>query len=140
VTHGESPPLQARVFELFGKGGSNAQKWGFYLEAVPAGLPPVPGSYRARSVEIPGPWKVLRPKQLDAHHLAMTKLRRFHAGDREDLRILCDSGDLTTNGLLSALDSAYPFGLDEDEEPSHRLVKDHFHKLVDYLEGRRNDL
>ncbi len=83
---------------------------------------------------------MLRPSLLDAHHLAVTKLRRFHAGDREDLRILCDSGDLTTSGLVKALDSAYPFGLDVEEDSSHRGVEEHFRQVVDYLEGRRDDL
>jgi hypothetical protein len=140
ATQGDSPPLQARAFELFGQGTSNAQKWGLYLEAVPAGLPPLPGSYRALSSEMPGPWKVLRPRQLDANHLAISKLRRFHAGDREDLRILCDSGDLDTARLQIALDSAYPFGLDEEEDADHKRVKDHFAKVIDYLEGRTSGL
>jgi hypothetical protein len=140
VTRGEMPHLQARAFELFGKGTPNALKWGLYLESVPEGLPPVPGSYRRLSVELSGDWKVLRPKQLDAHDLAVTKLKRFHAGDREDLRILCDSGELTTEGLKRALDSAYPFGMDEEEDPGCKRVNDHFRKVVDYLEGRSSDL
>lgn len=82
VTRGEVPELQTRAFALFGKGAPHANQWGLYLKAVPEGLPPVPGSYRRLSVELPGDWKVLRPKQLDPHDLAVTKLRRFHAGDR----------------------------------------------------------
>lgn len=140
VTQGEGPPLQVRAFELFGKGTGNAQRWGLYLEGVPAGLPPVPGSFRSLSTELPGSWKVLRPRHLDPHDLAVTKLRRFHAGDREDLRILCDSGDVTPEGLARALDSAYPFGMDEEEDPSHLRVKDSFRKVIDYLEGKTSTL
>jgi len=140
LTQGDLPPLQAQAFELFGKETSNARKWGLYLEAVPAGLPPVPGDYRTRAVALPGTWRVLRPRTLDAHHLAVSKLRRFHAGDREDLRILCDSGGVTTSGLKNALDSAFPFGLDEEENPDHKRVKDHFQKVLDYLEGRTKNL
>ena len=91
VIQGNPSRLEARAFELFGNGTSNARIWRLYLEPVPAGLPPVPGCYRALSAEIPGAWKVIRPKQLDPHHLAITKLGRFHAGDREDIRIMCDS-------------------------------------------------
>ncbi len=140
VTRGEVPELQVKAFDLFGKGTPNANKWGLYLEGVPEGLPPVPGRYRKLSVELPGDWKVLRPKQLDPHDLAVTKLRRFHAGDREDLRILCDSGDLTREGLERALDSAYPWGMDEEEDPDCKRVNDHFRKVIDYLEGRSDDL
>lgn len=140
VTRADVPPLQAKAFELFGKGTPNALKWGLYLEAVPEGLPPVPGSYRRLATDLPGAWKVLRPKQLDPHDLAVTKLRRFHAGDREDLAILCDSGQLTPAGLTRALHSAYPFGMDPEEDSDCKRVTDNFAKVVDYLEGRRRDL
>ena len=136
----ESPALEAKAFELFGKGTPHAMRLGLYLEAVPQGLPPVPGSYRRLSVELPGNWKVLRPRQLDAHDLAVTKLKRFHAGDREDLRILCDSGDLTRKGLERALASAYPFGMDEEEDPGCKRTNENFRKVIDYLEGRSRGL
>jgi hypothetical protein len=140
VTDGNVSRLQALAFELFGKGTHNAQALGLYLEAVPAGLPPLPGNYRDSSTELPGRWKVLRPRQIDVHHLAITKLKRFHAGDREDVRILCDSGDLTSAGLADALDSAFPFGLDEEEDRDHQRVMNHYRKVNDYLEGRTRDL
>jgi hypothetical protein len=139
VTRGDESELQRKTLELFGKGTSNAVRWGLYLEPVPEGLPPVPGSYRRLSSELPGDWKVLRPRQLDPHDLAITKLKRFHAGDREDLQILC-SGNLTASGLQRALDSAYPFGMDEEEDPDCKRVKDHFRKVIDYLEGRVRNL
>lgn len=140
VTRGDVPPLQEKAFELFGKGRPGALRWGLYLEAVPEGFPPVPGSYRKLSEDMPGDWHVLRPKLLDPHDLAITKLRRFHAGDREDLRILCDSGDIAAEGLDRALHSAYPFGMDEEEDPGCKRVNDHLKKVIDYLEGRRREL
>jgi hypothetical protein len=82
---------------------------------------------------------VLQPRQLDPHDLAITKLKRFHAGDREDLQILC-SGHLTVSGLQRALNSAYPFGMDEEEDPDCKRVQDHFRKVIDYLEGRVRNL
>jgi len=140
VMRTETPELEAKAFELFGKGTPNAMRWGLYLEGVPPGLPPVPGSYRRLSVELPGNWKVLRPRQLDAHDLAVTKLKRFHAGDREDLRILCDAGDLTREGLERALNSAYPFGMDEEEDPECKRMNENCRKVIDYLEGRSRTL
>jgi hypothetical protein len=140
VSRTDAPDLEAKAFDLFGKGTPNALQWGLYLEGVPPGLPPLPGSYRRLAVPLPGSWKVLRPQQLDPHDLAITKLRRFHAGDREDLRILCDSGDLTQEGMERALGSAYPFGMDEEENPEHKRVNEHFRKLMEYLEGRSRQL
>ena len=140
VTRGEEPRLQKTAFELFGKGAALAQSWGLYLEAVPEAFPPVPGSYRTLSTDLPGDWKVIRPKMLDPHDLAATKLRRFHSGDRQDLHILCDSGDLTIDGLKRALGSAYPWGMDEEEEPDCKRVNDHLRIVIDYLEGKRNSI
>jgi hypothetical protein len=140
VSHGETSILHAKAFDLFGKGKPHAIKWGLYLEGVPQAIPPVPGRYQRLSVELPGNWTVLRPKQLDPHDLAITKLKRFHAGDREDLRILCDSGNLNREELEAALDSAFPFGNDEDAEPDFKRVEPHFRKLIDYLEGRSREL
>ncbi|MBI3407458.1 MAG: hypothetical protein HY040_03770 [Planctomycetes bacterium] len=54
VTRGETSQLHAKAFELFGKGTPNAQKWEFYLEGVPEGLPPMPGRYRQLSQALPG--------------------------------------------------------------------------------------
>ena len=140
VTGADTPELQRIAFDLFGQGTAGAKQWGLYLEGVPMGLPPVPGSYRNLSVELPGDWKVLRPRLLEVHDLAVTKLKRFHAGDREDLQILCSSGTITAAGLQRSLDSAFPFGMDEDEDPSCKKVNQNFRKVIDYLEGRMKQL
>jgi hypothetical protein len=136
----KTPGLEAKAVELFGRGTANAAKWGLYLEPVPPGLPPVPGGARQRAAELEGDWKVLRPCVPEPHDLAVTKLKRFHAGDREDLRILCDSGDLTPEGLQRTLDVAYPFGMDEEEDPDCKRVNENFRKVIAYLEGRSRAL
>jgi hypothetical protein len=132
----DAPELEAKALALFGKGTAKAQEWGLYLEVVVPGLPPLPGWYKTQSVQIAGDWKVLRPMQLEPHDLAVTKLKRFHTGDREDLKILCDNGDLTRAGLERALDSAFPFGLDDDDDPWAKPVKRSFLQVLAYLEGR----
>jgi hypothetical protein len=126
--------LQAMALDLFGKGTRNAERLGFYLEVVPQGLPPIPGGYIHRSVDIPGPWKVLRPKQPEPHDLAVTKLKRFHPKDREDLRILCDSGELDAGRLKQRLESA--FGWAEKDDPVRGRASENLDRVVDYLDGR----
>lgn len=140
VNHGDETVLLIKAFELFGKGTPHALEWGLYLEKVPAGLPPVPGHYRKMAEELPGTWKILNPKLLEPHDLAVTKLKRFHAKDREDLRILCDSGKLTKADLEEAFVSAFQFGIDEEEDSSYQGVQKHFRHLIDYLEGRTDNL
>jgi len=136
----QTPELEEKAFALFGKGTPNALQWGLYLEGVPPGLPPVPGGFQKRAVELPGNWKVLRPKQPDPHDLAVSKLKRFHAGDREDLRILCDAGDLTPEGLQRALGQAYQFSMDEEEDPGYKRSLENFRKVIDYLNGTSRQL
>jgi hypothetical protein len=129
--------LQERAIRAFGKGTPGAHRHGLYLEAVPPGLPPLPGGYQARCVGIPGPWIVIRPKQPEIHDLAVTKLKRFHAKDREDLRILCDTGRLSVGGLRQSLDSAFAFAADEEEDAGRRAAYDSLRTVIEYLEGRR---
>jgi Nucleotidyltransferase of unknown function (DUF6036) len=99
--------LENKAVELFGKGTPNAERAGFYLVQVPQAGPPIPGGYCHRSEDIPGEWQVLRPKLPRPNDLAVTKLSRFHTKDREDLQILCDSGDLDVATLREFLDSAF---------------------------------
>lgn len=132
--------LQKKAMELFGKDTDQAKVWRLFLEEVPMGLPPVPGRYRRLAQELPGDWKVLRPYQLDPHDLAVTKLKRFHTTDREDLRILCDSGELSVARLEQAFDSAYPYPFDKIDDPACDHVPDNYRRVLDYLEGRSRDL
>ncbi len=129
--------LQSKAEELFGKGSRGAVRWEFYLEPVSSGLPPIPSGYCARSTDIAGPWKVLRPKQPEIHDLAATKLKRFHAKDREDLRILCDTGQMTPEALRKALDSAFAFSADEQEDPGRKRAFENLETVIEYLEGKR---
>jgi hypothetical protein len=140
ILYSHGSELQQKALERFGQGTAGAGKWGFHLEAVSSGLPPVPSGYRSRAIDVPGPWRVIRPKRLEIHDLAVTKLKRFHAKDRADLRILCDTGELNEAGLRQALDLAFTFAADEDEDPGRRTAYSNLHTVIEYLEGRRSDL
>jgi hypothetical protein len=135
-----SPELEKRALALFGPGTAHAARWGLYLQTVEQGLPPIPQGYCQRCQDIPGNWLILRPKQPELHDLAVTKLKRFHAGDREDLRIMCDAGDLTVAGLQHALDLAFFFSLDDDEDPSRRRAYGNLDKVIAYLNGSSRTL
>jgi hypothetical protein len=136
--HGST--LLDQAVARFGAGTPAAARYGFYLEVVSSGLPPLPLGLQARCIPIPGSWRVLRPARPEIHDLAATKLARFHARDREDLRILCDTGQLTADGLQASLDSAFTFAADEDEDPKRKMAYAHLRTVLDYLEGRRREL
>jgi hypothetical protein len=138
IVHFHGSALEDKAVELFGKGTPNAARLGLYLEPVPQGLPPIPGSYCPRSEDIPGDWQILRPKQPQPDHLAVTKLSRFHAKDREDLQILCDSGSLNAENLSNALASAFMW--DEEDDPKRQRADANLKIVIDYLDGKRRQL
>jgi hypothetical protein len=133
IVHFDLEVLEAKAIDLFGGGTPNAQRWGFYLEEVPQGLPPIPQGYCGRCEPIAGAWKVLRPMQPKPHDLAVTKLKRFHAKDRQDLRILCETGDLDANRLREAFESAFMFTTDDDPDREEALAN--LETVIRFLEG-----
>jgi hypothetical protein len=140
VTRSEPLELEEKAFALFGKETPNAARLGLYLEWVPPGMPPIPPGYFKRSKEVPGNWKVLRPKAPEPHDLAVTKLKRFHAKDREDLQILCDLGEITAAELQNALDLAYALAADEEEDPGRKRAYANLRVVLEYLDGKRRTL
>jgi hypothetical protein len=134
-TSSNGEDLEQRAMELFGRGTDNARRLGLYLERVPQGLPPLPHHFKKRCVEIAGgEWQVIRPKLLEIHDFAVTKLKRFAAKDREDLKLLCDRGEITPEGLEESVRSAMAFAADPEEDPIVQRTLDAYWKVRTYLE------
>ena len=76
--------------------------------------------------------------QPDPHDLAVTKLKRFHAKDRVDLQILCDSGELDSDLLRRGLESAFAWA--EKDDPDREVAARNLSLVVGYLEGRTHTL
>jgi hypothetical protein len=133
--------LQARALEAFGEGTAAANILGLYLESVSSGLPPLPSGYQTRCIDIPGSWKVIKPKRPEANDLAVTKLKRFAAKDREDLRILCDSELLDAATLRARLESAFQWVDKDDADDDQRdAARANAEIVIEYLEGRRRTI
>jgi hypothetical protein len=130
-----SERLLALALELFGKGTPKADEYGLYLEVVEEALPPVPAGYETRAVPVAGNWKVLRVYHLDPHDLAATKLRRFGAKDREDIRLLCDLGHLDADRLEAILEKAFLWNLDKDGDRFRDDAFAHLRIVQRYLRG-----
>jgi hypothetical protein len=124
--------------EEFGKGGPAHLGHGLYLEPVSSGLPPLPAGFQRRCIEIPGTWEVIRPKRGEVHDLIVTKLRRYHAGDREDNQILCNTGEVVVATLRERFELAHVFS--DRDDPSVGAAQANLEDVVDYLEGRRRVL
>ncbi len=43
IVHVHGSRLELAAVEAFGRGSANSERFGFYLEPVPQGLPPIPG-------------------------------------------------------------------------------------------------
>lgn len=123
---------------VFGKGGPGHTEPGFYLEAVSSGFPPLPIGFERRCGDVPGPWRVIRPKWPEAHDLVVTKLKRFHAGDREDVQILCDTGEVEIGTLRERFDLAYAFS--DLDDPKVAAALRNLGTVAEYLEGGRRAL
>jgi hypothetical protein len=134
--------LQKKAIESFGWGTAEAIKWGLYLEEVPAPMPPVPAGYQKNSEQIPGNWRVLSPRLPRPNDLAVTKLRRFHITDREDIRIMCDQGWLNKDELRQGFESAFCWHRKGDEAAESQLqsADANLESVIAYLEGKTRSL
>lgn len=135
--------LQEEAKRLFGAGTANASAYGLYLETVAEGLPPVPAGFerRCRPYERPGmPWRVIRVYQMDPNDLAVTKLKRFSTRDRQDLRLLCDRGDLDVQRVKESLELAWCWHMEKDGNPQRDRAFANFQALRAYLEGEVTSL
>ncbi len=110
----ESEDLVALALQLFGRGKPKASKHGLYLEAVYDAFPPIPQQYKTRAKQVSGPWNVLRVYHLDPYDMIASKLRRFSATDREDIRMLCDQFPIDPARLEQILETAYTFNMEKD--------------------------
>lgn len=131
-------PLLEIAAQVFRKGGPEHRGRGFYLEFVSSGFPPLPAGFQKRCVDMPGPWRVIRPKLPEIHDLIVSKLRRFHAGDREDIQILCDTGAVDEVTLRERFDLAYMF--EDGDDPKVVAAQAHLEEVVEYLNGERPSL
>ena len=129
-------PLLRRALQLFGEGTRAVTTYGLYLEAVQSGLPPMPGAFRSRCRPFEAEnYRVLTVHQLDVHDLAVSKLRRFAAKDRQDIEELCDKGLLSPERLKSAFESAFVWTTDKDGDEPRDDAREALQRVLGYLQG-----
>jgi hypothetical protein len=92
----------AALQSLASEGSALHKKHGVYLQYV--GIAPVPDNYSDRLIPMfPKAFRRLRLLGLEAHDLALSKLERNSARDREDIKFLARVAPLN----LSVLESRY---------------------------------
>jgi hypothetical protein len=127
------------ALSLFGRETEGASTHGLYLDVVFEALPPMPGGYKGRAKQVEGSWKVLRVFHLDPHDMAASKLRRFAARDRQDIRQLCDWGHLDPNRLQEILEKAFPYNLEKDGDEFRDAAFRNLRFVQQYLRGEINE-
>lgn len=131
---GEEALVEAAL-RLFGRETEGAKAHGLYLDVVNEAYPPMPGGYERRAKQVENPWKVLRVFHLDPHDLAASKLRRFAARDRQDIRQLGDWGHLDPDRLHEILEKAFPFNLEKDGDEFRDAAFRNLRVVQQYLRG-----
>ena len=139
LVQGEPSGLLVDALHLFGRGSAKEVEHGLYLEAVNSALPPMAAGYRKRAKRFDHPWKVVRLYNLDPHDLAASKLKRFAAKDREDIRQLCDRGLLESGKLQATLETAFYFHMEKDGNPDRDAAFAHLKHVQEYLAGERSE-
>ncbi len=92
----------ARLQQLAGEDSALHDKYGVYLQYV--GVVTVPDDYAGRLISLfPAAFQRLQLMSLEAHDLALSKLERNSARDREDIRFLARTAPLD----LALLESRY---------------------------------
>lgn len=122
----------------FGKNSPSHITHGLYLEVVACGLPPMPQGFQSRCKQANGEWRVLRVMETDPHDLAASKLKRFAAKDRQDLRHLVDKGFLKVENLEESLAAAFAF--EAEDSPGWEIARCNLKAVLDYLRGLVRDL
>jgi hypothetical protein len=137
ISHPPAPLLTAAL-ERFGKGTLGAKEQDLYRESVLDGIPPLAGGFRTRCTAMAGVWKVLTVWQPDANDLAASKLKRYAARDRDDLRLLCDKELLQVEKLRQSLTNAFLW--DAEDDPARERALANLERVLAYLEGKSRDL
>ncbi len=125
--------LIALALQLFGKDTRKAQEHRLYLEVIPSAFPPLPVGYKGRARMVAGSWSVLSVYRLDPHDLVASKLRRFAAKDREDIRLLCDLVPIDPDRLQFLLEEAFPFNMEKDGDEYRDRTFRHLRIVQQYL-------
>src|SRR5262249_39064054 len=115
ISHPPAPLLRAAL-ERLRKGTPGAKEHDLYLERVAKADPPLAGSFRTRCTPMARDWKVLTVWQPEANDLAASKLKRYAAKDRADVRHLCDKGLLQAEKLRQSLTYAFIWHVEDDPD------------------------
>lgn len=121
----------------FGRGSGRADQFGFFLETVGQGLPPMPNDFRRRCRQFDHPWRVIRAWLLDPNDLAVTKLKSFRPQDRRDIQFLCDRGLVRKEVMEASLEKAFLFTAEKDGDPDRERAFANLRVVADYLDGNR---
>ncbi len=94
--------IKARLIALAGKGTTLHKRHGTYLDIVPNGLPflPHPAQWHAQ-VGINATLETFEIEVLDVVDVVVSKLKRFHANDQNDVKAMIDRDRVPHDQLVA---------------------------------------
>ena len=120
------------TFDRARVGSELHRKRGIYLDVVTV-VENYPDDYESRLTEMfPGKFKNIRLWGLEAHDLALTKLRRNNEKDREDVKHLAQTRRITAAQLLERYEKEmrpYVAIPEQQTDPIMKLWREMLHEL-----------
>lgn len=92
--------------ELAGKNSKLHKRYQAYLDIVPNGLPFLPRPHLFHPIDL-GALKHFAVSALDVTDVVVSKLKRFHADDVEDIKAMVLAGNVTHGNFISRFRSAF---------------------------------
>lgn len=125
------------LLEIFGKNKDESRRLGLYLEVVFDAMPPLKIGYKSRTVQVVGPWKHILVAVMAPIDLVLSKLRRFSAKDKSDIRVLCDRfpAEITEQSLNDAF-----VNFAWDRPDWEEICRANLDRVILYIEGEVNSI
>ncbi|MFM2418041.1 MAG: hypothetical protein RL385_2764 [Pseudomonadota bacterium] len=113
-----------QLLTLAGRGTQLAVKHGLYVEVLPEAYPFLPQKPCWNRIEFTPALKHLHIDVLDVVDIVVSKLRRFHGSDVDDIEAMIERGLVTHDTLIERFRSAFDVALyNADAEKRPSIVK-----------------
>jgi hypothetical protein len=96
-------PIRERLLELAGPKSKLAVNYGMYIDIVSPNIPMLPMSSEWHAY--PLRLQHFEVEVLDIHDVVVSKLKRWHAGDRDDVRAMAEADRLHRDRLISRFEA-----------------------------------
>lgn len=98
--------IQEHLLSLAGAGTASAIRWRLHVQIVGRAIPFLPQQPLWHTVSVPGTAETFRIEVLDVVDVVLSKLKRFHSSDRDDIDAMVGLGLVPHHRLLERFNGA----------------------------------